>query len=425
MEGLQFLDGADGVASNADKDGVTVMDSVIATVEDALVDFRVGKFLIVVDDADRENEGDLIVAADKISPEAVNFMARFGRGLICVALTSERLEQLQIPMMVQQNREAQGTAFTVSVDAATGVTTGISASDRARTIQVMVDQASTPLDLVQPGHVFPLRAQPGGVLARAGHTEAGVDLARLAGLQPAAVICEIMREDGAMARLPDLQQFAAQHGIKLISIADLIEYRRRTETLVQQVAQSQLPTKHGLFTVHVYDDLVTGQHHVALVLGTWSLDDAVLVRVHSECLTGDTFGSLRCDCGEQLQIALAKIAANGRGVLLYMRQEGRGIGLVDKIRAYALQEQGFDTVEANLELGFPPDMRHYGIGAQILYDLGVRKMRLLTNNPRKIAGLEGYGLEVSERVPIVMSAGEHNRSYLHTKQVKLGHLFGL
>jgi 3,4-dihydroxy 2-butanone 4-phosphate synthase / GTP cyclohydrolase II len=403
------------VASEAMLDG-------LADVESAIEAFRRGELLIVVDDAHRENEGDLIQAAEHVTAESINFMARFARGLICVTMTGDRLDQLQIPMMVQNNQSPHRTAFTVSVEAAGGISTGISAADRARTVQVLADPESRPADLVQPGHIFPLRAQPGGVLARAGHTEAGVDLARLAGLQPAAAICEVMNDDGTMARLPELLAFGAAHNIQIVSIAQLINYRHRTEKLVKQVTQSTLPTDYADFALHVFEEVNSGQHHVALVLGEWQPEEPVLVRIHSECLTGDLFGSRRCDCGDQLHTALARIAAAGRGVLLYMRQEGRGIGLANKIRAYALQEQGYDTVEANEALGFPADLRHYGIAAQILAGLGVEKLHLLTNNPRKLAALAEFGLDVVARSPIVVSAGVHNQRYLHTKREKLGHL---
>ncbi|OUC06443.1 3,4-dihydroxy-2-butanone 4-phosphate synthase [Litorilinea aerophila] len=395
-----------------------------STVAQAVEAFRAGRMVIVVDDAARENEGDVMVAAERVTPGAINFMARHARGLICVALPPERLQALQLPPMVADNQTHHGTAFTVSVEAAHGVTTGISAADRARTIQVLMDPHSTPADLVRPGHVFPLAARPGGVLVRPGHTEAGVDLARMAGLRPGAVICEVMNDDGTMARLPDLVRFADRHGLPLITIADLAEYRLRTEQVVQPVAQAGLPTHYGDFRLHLFHDPTGDQQHVALVLGSWQPHEPVLVRVHSECLTGDVFGSQRCDCGEQLQQALAQMGALGRGVLLYMRQEGRGIGLANKIRAYALQETGLDTVEANEHLGFPADLRHYGIAAQILRAVGVRRVRLLTNNPAKIQALGRYGLEVVERVPLVVPPGRHNRHYLQTKRSKLGHLLG-
>lgn len=394
----------------------------LATIEEALAGYRQGEMLIVVDDADRENEGDIIVAAEFATTEHINFMARFARGLICVALPAERLDALQIPLMVQNNRTPHQTAFTVSVEAATGITTGISAADRARTVQMLIDPTSRPSDLVQPGHIFPLRAQPGGVLIRPGHTEAGVDLARLAGLQSGAVICEILNDDGTMARVPDLLLFAAKHNLKIISIADLVEYRRQHETLIRAVTRATLPTDDGKFILHVYEDRITEQEHVALVLGEWQADEPVLVRLHSECLTGDLFGSRRCDCGQQLAAAMAQIAEQGRGVLLYMRQEGRGIGLREKIKAYALQDQGDDTVEANHKLGFPADLRHYGIGAQILHALGVHKIRLMTNNPRKLVDLEKYGVEVVERISLIIPSGIDNKQYLQTKKEKLGHL---
>ncbi len=394
----------------------------LATIEEAIEEFRAGRFVIIVDDEDRENEGDLAIAGEKVTPEAINFMAKHGRGLICVALTGQRLEELRIPMMVQQNTSAFETAFAVSVDAKEGTTTGISAHDRARTIQVLLDPATRPEDLAMPGHIFPLRAREGGVLVRAGQTEAAVDLARLAGLYPAGVICEIMAEDGTMARLPQLEQFAAQHRLKIISVADLIAYRRRHEKLVRRVAQTSLPTRYGHFTAVAYENLINGEHHLALVMGDVADGRPVLVRVHSECLTGDVFGSLRCDCGPQLAMAMRMVAQEGRGVVLYMRQEGRGIGLLNKLRAYELQDQGLDTVEANQRLGFPADLRDYGIGAQILSDLGVRRIRLLTNNPRKVVGLAGHGLEVVERVPIAIPPNEQNRAYLRAKREKLGHL---
>ncbi len=392
------------------------------SIESVLEDLRRGRMVIVVDDADRENEGDFVIAAEKATPAAVNFMARFGRGLICVPAASERLTQLGIDRMVAQNRESFRTDFQVSVDAASGISTGISAADRARTIQVMADPTAVPGDLVQPGHIFPLRAKPGGVLQRAGHTEAAVDLARLAGCRPVAVICEIMADDGTMMRLPALRRFARKHKLRICAIQDLIEYRRTREKLIERVETVRMPTAYGEFQLTLYRTATDGQHHVALVHGDVAGKSDVLVRVHSECLTGDVFGSLRCDCGPQLQDAMRAIAAAGRGVLVYMRQEGRGIGLAPKIQAYKLQEKGLDTVEANLKLGFPMDLREYGIGAQILVDLGLRKIRLLTNNPKKVVGLEGYGLEIVDQVPIRVAPNPHNRRYLRTKREKLGHL---
>jgi 3,4-dihydroxy 2-butanone 4-phosphate synthase / GTP cyclohydrolase II len=396
----------------------------LASVEEVIEDFKGGKFVIVVDDEDRENEGDLTIAADKVTPQSINFMAVHGRGLICLAMTRQRLDDLHIPLMVREssNTARYGTAFTVSIDARHGISTGISAYDRAYTVQVAIDPEATPEDLAMPGHIFPLRAQDGGVLVRAGQTEAAVDLARLAGLYPAGVICEIMNEDGTMSRLPQLEVFAAQHDIKIVSVAKIIEYRRQHETLVRRETQTDMPSVYGSFTAISYESLLTHEHHVALVKGHVSGDDPVLVRMHSECLTGEAFGSLRCDCGEQLTRAMQLVEAAGRGVIVYLRQEGRGIGLHNKLRAYALQDRGFDTIEANERLGFGPDLRDYGIGAQILCDLGLKKLRLLTNNPRKIIALQGYGLEVVERVPIVVEPNEHNRAYLQTKQEKMGHL---
>jgi 3,4-dihydroxy 2-butanone 4-phosphate synthase/GTP cyclohydrolase II len=395
--------------------------SAFATIEDAIEDIRQGKIVVVVDAADRENEGDLTIAAQFATPEAVNFMTKEGRGLICLCLTEERCDELGLRQMTERNETPYGTAFTVSVEAREGVTTGISAPDRSRTIQVAVDPRSKAEDLVQPGHVFPLRAREGGVLMRAGQTEAAVDLARLAGLIPAGVVCEIMNEDGTMARVPDLIPYCERHGLKLVTVADLIEYRRRHEQLVERMTTVQMPTAFGDFTAVAFRETLTGKHHIALVKGDVDGADDVLVRVHSECLTGDVFHSLRCDCGEQLEQGLAQIAAEERGVLLYMAQEGRGIGLLNKLRAYELQENGFDTVEANLELGFQPDMRDYGIGNQILADLGLSTIRILTNNPKKITGIEGYGLTVVEQVPIETAPTPQNARYLATKRDKLGH----
>ena len=392
------------------------------SIESVISDLRAGKIVIVVDDADRENEGDLIMAAQFVTPSAVNFMARHGRGLICAPTTSERLQQLGIERMVQQNRETFKTDFQISVDAAHGITTGISAADRAATIKILADPTALPEDLSQPGHVFPLRARPGGVLQRAGHTEAAVDLVRLAGCRPIGVICEIMSDDGSMARLPELARFARTHRLKICTIADLIRYRRTREKLVERIEVVKLPNEHGDFDLYLYRSKTDGQHHLALVCGEVAGKKHVLVRVHSECLTGDVFGSRRCDCGPQLHQAMRQVAEEGRGVVVYMRQEGRGIGLASKIKAYKLQEQGYDTVEANQKLGFDMDLREYGLGAQILADLGLKTIRLLTNNPRKVVGLEGYGLEIIEQVPIKVKPNPHNVRYLNTKRDKLGHL---
>ncbi|MCX7816321.1 MAG: bifunctional 3,4-dihydroxy-2-butanone-4-phosphate synthase/GTP cyclohydrolase II [Syntrophales bacterium] len=395
----------------------------ISSIPEALEDIRQGKMVILVDDEDRENEGDLCMAAQFVTPEAINFMAKYGRGLICLTLTEEHADRLGLKPMVPENRSRFGTAFTVSIEARRGVTTGISAHDRATTILTAVADDAKPEDLVSPGHVFPIRARKGGVLVRTGQTEGSVDLARLAGLKPAAVICEIMKDDGTMARMPDLEKFAAEHNLKIVTIADIINYRLKHESLIRRVASATLPTRWGgEFKVTVYENDVDDLQHIALVKGEIKPDEAVLVRVHSECVTGDVFGSERCDCGDQLHRAMEMVKQEGKGVIVYMRQEGRGIGLVNKIRAYALQEQGKDTVEANIALGFKPDLRDYGIGAQILADLGVRKMRLMTNNPKKIVGLEGYGIQIVERVPIVIEPNVNNVHYLKTKKQKLGHL---
>ncbi len=393
------------------------------TIEEALEDVVKGRMVILVDDEDRENEGDLCMAAEKVTPAAINFMAKYGRGLICLSLTAQRVDELKLPMMTEDNTSSFGTAFTVSIEAKKGVTTGISAHDRAVTILTAINPQTKPEDLARPGHVFPLRAKRGGVLQRAGQTEGSVDLARLAGLYPAGVICEIMDEDGTMARVPQLMEFARAHGIKIVTVKDLIQHRMRTERFVRRVAAVQMPTKHGgEFTAIAYTNDVDSNIHMALVKGEITPEDRVLVRVHSECLTGDVFRSKRCDCGEQLHKAMEMIHNEGKGVILYMRQEGRGIGLANKLKAYELQDKGLDTVEANLKLGFKPDLRDYGIGAQILVDLGVRKMRLMTNNPKKIVGLEGYGLKVVERVSLETNPNEKNIVYLKTKKKKLGHI---
>jgi 3,4-dihydroxy 2-butanone 4-phosphate synthase / GTP cyclohydrolase II len=398
-------------------------ESVFSTIDEALEDIRAGKIVIVVDDADRENEGDFIMAAEKATPERLNFMVTHGRGIVCLPTTAQRLDELRIPLMVSKNNESHGTAFAVSIDIQDRTTTGTSAFDRAATVRAIADPELGAEDIRMPGHVFPLMAQEGGVLKRAGHTEATVDLARMAGLYPAGVLCEVLHPDGSMARMPELTRVARDHGLRIISIADLIEYRRRREHLVSRTAEAQIPTEHGEFTAYTYQSLVDGMVHVALVLGEVGDGERILVRVHSECLTGDVFGSMRCDCGDQLQSAIAQVGKEGRGVILYIRgHEGRAIGLTHKLRAYRLQEQGRDTVEANVELGFAADPREYGIGAQILVDLGVRSMRLLTNNPAKRAGLEGYGLSIVERVPLETRPNAENIGYLRTKREKMGHL---
>ena len=397
----------------------------LASIPEAIEDIKAGKFIIVVDDENRENEGDLAMAADKITPEAINFMTKNARGLICMPIISDRLEELKIPLMVQDNTAPHCTAFTVSIEAKHKVSTGISAHDRAATIKAVLDVHTRPEDLARPGHMFPISARRGGVLVRAGHTEAIVDLARMSGLYPAGVICEIMNEDGSMARLPQLEKVADKFGLKIISIAELITYRRRNEKLVQRVAQAKLPSKYGEFTMIAYRSTVDPDEHIALVKGDIETDKPVLVRVHSECLTGDVFGSLRCDCGEQIVLAMEHINKEESGVFIYMRQEGRGIGLHNKVKAYALQDSGLDTVEANIALGFADDLRDYGIGAQILADLGLHQIKLLTNNPKKVVGLESYGLKIVETVPLITSPTAYNINYLETKQKKLGHILGV
>jgi len=398
----------------------------VSTIDEALLDIRKGKLVILVDDEDRENEGDLCIAAEKATPQAINFMAKHGRGLICLSLTEERVRQLQLPLMVADNTSAFKTAFTVSIEAKRGVTTGISAADRATTVLTAIADDAKPEDLARPGHVFPLAAKKGGVLVRTGQTEGSVDLARLAGLKPAGVICEVMNDDGTMARMPDLDIFSKKHNLKIVTIADLIRYRLQNESLVHRAAVTTLPTVYGgEFQAIAYENEVDRQQHLALIKGDIHTEDAVLVRVHSECLTGDVFGSQRCDCGDQLHTAMRMVAKEGKGVIVYMHQEGRGIGLINKMKAYALQDQGIDTVEANLALGFEPDLRDYGLGAQILRDLGIRKIRLMTNNPKKIVGLQGYGLEVVERISIECKPGKRNINYLKTKKKKMGHLLSI
>jgi 3,4-dihydroxy 2-butanone 4-phosphate synthase/GTP cyclohydrolase II len=397
----------------------------LTSISEAIEDIKAGKFIIIVDDESRENEGDLAMAAEKVTPEAINFMAKHGRGLVCFPITGQRLDELGIPLMVTNNTSRHCTAFTVSIEAKDRVTTGISAFDRAQTIKTVLDPNTKPSDIAQPGHIFPIRAKEGGVLVRAGHSEAIVDLARLAGLHPAGVICEVMDEDGTMARLPQLEAMASKFDLKMITIVDLIAYRLRHEKLVQRVTEARLPTKYGEFTAVAYRSAVDAAEHIALVKGDISSDEPVLVRVHSECLTGDVFGSLRCDCGVQIEMALQSIAKEDRGVFLYMRQEGRGIGFHNKLRAYALQDQGMDTVEANMALGFAPDLRDYGVGAQILADIGLHNVRLLTNNPKKVIGLESYGIKIVETVPLIAPATPYNIHYLETKQKKLGHILNL
>ena len=397
----------------------------LCSLEEGLEELKAGRFLIVVDDENRENEGDLVMAAEMVTPEAGNFCVTHARGLLCVPVIGERLDELQVPLMVIENgSEKNQTAFTVSIDYNVDTTTGISAGDRAATILAMMDSAAKPGDFTRPGHIFPLRYHPGGVLARAGHTEAAVDLCEMAGMYPAGVICEVMAEDGSMQRLPQLEDFAEEHGLKILSIAQIIAHRRRTERLIERVAEARLPTRYGKFTAFAYKSHVDADEHIALTIGEWSADEPVLVRIHSECLTGDVFGSMRCDCGAQVDLALKQISEEGNGIFLYMRQEGRGIGLHNKIKAYSLQDQGLDTIEANETLGFEPDLRHYGVGAQILLDLGARKLNLLTNNPKKVVGLSGFDLEIVDRIPVEAEVTDENRTYLNTKKARMGHILG-
>jgi 3,4-dihydroxy 2-butanone 4-phosphate synthase/GTP cyclohydrolase II len=397
----------------------------LCSLEEGLEELKAGRFLIVVDDENRENEGDLVMAAEMITPEAVNFCVTHARGLLCMPVIGERLDELQIPLMVMANgSEKNQTAFTISIDYNVDTTTGISAGDRSATILAMLDPATKPDEFTRPGHIFPLRYHPGGVLARAGHTEAAVDLCEMVGMYPAGVICEVMAEDGTMSRLPQLEEFAEEHGLKILSIAQIIAERRRTERLIERVAEARLPTRYGKFTALAYKSHVDTGEHIALTIGEWTEDEPVMVRIHSECLTGDVFGSMRCDCGEQIDLALKQIAEEGNGIFLYMRQEGRGIGLHNKIKAYSLQDQGLDTVEANETLGFEPDLRHYGVGAQILRDLGVRKLNLLTNNPKKVVGLSGFELEIVDRIPLEAEVTDENRTYMTTKKARMGHILG-
>ncbi|MCH2508743.1 MAG: bifunctional 3,4-dihydroxy-2-butanone-4-phosphate synthase/GTP cyclohydrolase II [Dehalococcoidia bacterium] len=397
----------------------------LCSLEEGLEELKAGRFLIVVDDENRENEGDLVMPAEKVTAEAVNFVVTHARGLLCMPIIGERLDELQMPLMVSQNvSEKNQTAFTVSVDYNVNTTTGISAGDRAATILAMLDPKAKPEEFTRPGHLFPLRYHPGGVLARAGHTEAAVDLCEMVGMYPAGIVCEIMAEDGSMSRLPQLEEFAEEHGLKILSIAQIIAQRRRTERLIERVAEARLPTRYGPFQAIAYKSHVDVGEHIALTIGEWTEDEPVLVRIHSECLTGDVFGSMRCDCGEQIDLALQQIAEAGNGIFLYMRQEGRGIGLHNKIKAYSLQDQGLDTVEANETLGFEPDLRHYGVGAQILRDLGVRKLNLLTNNPKKVVGLSGFDLEIVDRIPVEAEVTDENRTYMKTKKARMGHILG-
>ena len=397
----------------------------LCSLEEGLEELKAGRFLIVVDDENRENEGDLVMPAEKVTAEAVNFVVTHARGLLCMPIIGERLDELQMPLMVSQNgTEKNQTAFTVSVDYNVNTTTGISAGVRAATILAMLDPKAKPEEFTRPGHLFPLRYHPGGVLARAGHTEAAVDLCEMVGMYPAGIVCEIMAEDGSMSRLPQLEEFAEEHGLKILSIAQIIAQRRRTERLIERVAEARLPTRYGPFQAIAYKSHVDVGEHIALTIGEWTEDEPVLVRIHSECLTGDVFGSMRCDCGEQIDLALQQIAEAGNGIFLYMRQEGRGIGLHNKIKAYSLQDQGLDTVEANETLGFEPDLRHYGVGAQILRDLGVRKLNLLTNNPKKVVGLSGFDLEIVDRIPVEAEVTDENRTYMKTKKARMGHILG-